>query len=120
MGVTDIVVLGVIVTVGVTDGDTGEGVIDGDTDIEGVIDGDTDIEGVIDGVIDGVVTVGVFVGVTVGVFVGVTTIEPDGVTVIEGVLVGVDVTDELTDGVGVTISESQTKMYSLVTTSQTK
>ena len=64
MGVTDIVVLGVIVTVGVTDGDTGEGVIDGDTDIEGVIDGDTDIEGVIDGVIDGVVVVdGVALGV---------------------------------------------------------
>ena len=54
MGVTDIVVLGVIVTVGVTDGDTGEGVIDGDTDTEGVIDG----------VIDGVV---VMDGVTLGV-----------------------------------------------------
>ena len=67
-----------------------------------------------------IVGVGAIVGVLLIVVDGVTTIEPDGVTVIVGVLVGVDVTDELTDGVGVTISESQTKIYSLVTTSQTK
>ena len=54
MGVTDIVVLGVVVTVGVTDGDTGEGVIDGDTDIEGVIVGVIDGVAVVDGVTLGV------------------------------------------------------------------
>ena len=54
MGVKDIVVLGVAVTVGVTDGDTGEGVIDGDTDIEGVIVGVIDGVVVVDGVALGV------------------------------------------------------------------